>query len=91
MLSKQDKNKAINEKTICNTIIHRNYVTWNNPSESPSGLMSNNSTIEPSDQPSTTVKKGMCQQPVPLLVDEYPSAIHDENRYPTIQELVEHW
>ena len=53
--------------------------------------MSNNSTIEPSDQPSTTVKKGMCQQPVPLLVDEYPSAIHDENRYPTIQELVEHW
>ena len=84
MLSKQqDKNKAINEKTICNTIIHQNYVTGNNPSgDISSGLPSNNSSIEPSDQPSTTsiativVKKGMHQLPVPLLVDEYPSAIN---------------
>ena len=26
LLSKQDKNKAIYEKTICNTVIHQNYV-----------------------------------------------------------------
>ena len=75
LLSKQDKNKAINEKTICNTIIHRNYVTWNNPSESPSGLPSNNLSIEPSDQPSSVMKKGIYQPSVPVLVEEYPSAI----------------
>ena len=70
LLSKQDKNKAINEKTIRNTIIHQNYVTGKITSNSPSGLPSNNSSIEPSDQPSTVVKKGMYQLPVPLLVDE---------------------
>ena len=42
---------------------------------SPSYLPSDNSSIEPSDQPSTVVKKGMYQLPVPLLVGEYPIAI----------------
>ena len=46
-------NKAINEKTIRNTIIHQNYVTGKITSDSPIGLPSNNSSIEPSDQPIT--------------------------------------
>ena len=75
LLSKQDKNKAIYEKTICNTVIHQNHVTCNNLSESPSGLLSNDSNIEPSDQPSTVMKKGMYQPSVPVLVEEYPSDI----------------
>ena len=60
---KRKKNKVTNKKTISNTIIHQNYVTCNNPSE-------------PSDQqPSTVMKKGMYQQPVPVLEEEYQSAI----------------
>ena len=57
------------------TIIHRNYVTDKITSDLPSDLPSNNLSIEPSDQPSTVLKKGMYQLPVPLLVYEYPSAI----------------
>ena len=76
LVSKQDKNKATNEKTICNTIIHQNQVTCNNSGESLSGSPSNNASIEPSDQPSTVVEKGMYQLPVPRLVDEYPNAIN---------------
>ena len=76
LLSKQDRNKVINEKTIHNTIIHRNYVTGKITSDSPSSLPSNNSSIEPSDQHSTVAKKGMYQPPVPVLVEEYPSAIN---------------
>ena len=46
------------------------------------GLPSNNSSIEPSDQSSTSssativVKIGMYQLLVPLLLDDYPSAIN---------------
>ena len=50
-----------------------------------SGLPSNNSSIEPSDQSSSSssssnaiivVKIGMYQLLVPLLLDDYPSAIN---------------
>ena len=70
LLLKQDKNKAINEKTIRNTIIHQNYVTGKITSNLPSGLPSNNSSIEPSDQPSTFMRKGTYQPLGPVLASE---------------------